>query len=150
MVVTLAVMSLVGVQGCTAIGFTLLGVGPGIRGGTGISYILVYQTFTTPVDTLQGATLKTLGRMDIAVKETQPTGSGRTIVAVAGDRTIVIELDRLTAQTSRMRVSARQGWFFRDRATAAEIIIQTAQTLDDKLRLARGSKPTTARPASKK
>jgi hypothetical protein len=30
-----------------------------------------------------------------------------------------------------MRVNAKQGWFFKDRATATEIIVQTARTLGD-------------------
>jgi hypothetical protein len=36
-----------------------------------------------------------------------------------------------------MRVNAKQGVFFKDRATAAEIIIQTERTLDDEPILAR-------------
>jgi len=69
--------------------------------------------------------------MDIDVEENRPTESGRKIVAVASDRAIEIELDRLTSQTTRMRVNVKQGWFFKDRATATEIIIQTERTLDD-------------------
>lgn len=74
------------------------------------------------------------------VKENQPTESGRRLVAIAGDRTIEIELDWLTAQTTRMRVNAKQGTFFKDRATAAEIIVQTERTLEDE--------PTPAREAT--
>ncbi len=79
--------------------------------------------------------------MDIEVKENQATESGRKIVAAAGDRTIEIEIDRLTSQTTRMRVNAKQGAFFKDRATAAEIIIQTERTLDDEPILAREATP---------
>lgn len=139
--------------GCAAVGLTLLGVGAGISGGTGLSYTLngiVYRTFTAPEEGLRVATLKTLKRMDIEVKESETTESGRKIVAVAGDRTIDIELDRLTTRTSRMRVTAKQGWFFRDRATAAEIIVQTERTLGDEPALARESKPPAVAPAPKK
>jgi len=136
--VTLAVVGLLGTQGCAAIGLTLLGVGTGVTAGTGVSYTLdsiAYRTFTTPVETLQAATLTTLERMDIEVRdievrETQASESGRNIVGVAGDRTIEIELDRLTAKTTRMRVNAKHGVFFKDRATAAEIIVQTERTLE--------------------
>jgi hypothetical protein len=82
--------------------------------------------------------------MDMKVEEDQATPSGRMIVAVAGDRTIGIELDRLTTRTSRMRVVAKRGWFFRDRATAEEIIIQTEQTLDNEPLLARKASPLVA------
>jgi len=52
--------------------------------------------------------------MDIDVEENRPTESGRKIVAVASDRVIEIELDRLTSQTTRMRELSGQidwlGW----------------------------------------
>ena len=139
-------------QGCAAAGLTLFGVGAGVSTGTGVSYTLdsiAYKTFTAPVEDLQGATLKTLKRMDITVKENKPGESGRRIVATASDRTIEIELDRLTAKTSRMQVVAKQGWLLRDRATAMEIIIQTEQTLDDQQPLANGALPAAARSARK-
>jgi len=140
MLVGLAVMSLVGTGGCAAVGLTLFGIGAGVSAGTGVSYTLdsvAYKTFTTSEPELRAATLRTLKRMDIEVKENQPIDSGRQIAAVAGDRTIEIELDRLTSQTTRMRVNAKHGVFFKDRATAAEIIVQTERSLDNEPRLAR-------------
>jgi hypothetical protein len=129
----LAAIGLLSTQGCATVGLTLFSVGAGVSAGTGVSYTLdsiAYKTFTTPLAGLHHATRTTLGRMDITVQEDQPTDAGRKVVAVAGDRSIAIELDRLTTQTSRMRVNAKQGWFFKDRATATEIIVQTAQTLE--------------------
>ncbi len=140
-------------SGCAAVGLTLLGVGAGVSAGTGVSYTLdsiAYKTFTASEEQLYGATLKTFKRMDMGVKENQPTESGRKIVALAGDRTIEIELDRLTAKTSRMRVNAKHGWFFKDRATATEIIVQTERTLDEEPVLAREVKPAANSPAIKK
>ena len=146
-------VSLLGIQGCAAAGLTLFGVGAGVSTGTGVSYTLdsiAYKTFTAPVEDLQSATLKTLKRMDITVKENKPSESGKKIVAVAGDRAIEIELDHLTAKTSRMQVVAKQGWLLRDRATATEIIIQTEQTLQDQQPVARGAIPAVAPSVSKK
>ncbi len=151
--VGLVVMTLVGAAGCAAAGLTLFGVGAGVSAGTGVSYTLdsiAYKTFTAPEEGLRAATLKTLKRMDMEVKENQPTDSGRKIVAQAGDRTIEIELDRVTSQTTRMRVNAKQGMFFKDRATAAEIIIQTERRLDDEPVLGREVTPPSAAPAAKK
>lgn len=145
-------VGLLGSQGCAAAGLTLFGVGAGVSTGTGVSYTLdsiAYKTFTAPVEDLQSATLKSLKRMDMTVKENKPGESGRRIVAMASDRTIEIELDRLTARTSRMQVVAKQGWLLRDRATAMEIIIQTEQTLDDRPSLANGALPAAARSARK-
>lgn len=150
LLVGLAVVSLVGSGGCAAIGLTLFGVGAGVSAGTGVSYTLdsiAYKTFTASEEGLRAATLKTLKRMDIGVKEDKSTDSGHNIVAQAGDRAIEIELDRLTTRTARMRVNAKQGIFFKDRATAAEIIIQTERTLDDEPILAR--EDASGAPASK-
>jgi hypothetical protein len=153
LVFALLLLGAAGSGGCAAIGLTLFGVGAGVSAGTGVSYTLdsiAYKTFTAPEQGLRTATLKSLKRMDIEVKENQATESGRLIVAQAGDRTIEIELDRLTSKTTRMRVNAKQGVFFKDRATAAEIIIQTERTLDDEPMLARETTPTAAAPAPKK
>ncbi len=148
----LLLLATAGSPGCAAIALTLFGVGAGVSAGSGVSYTLdsiAYKTFTTSEGDLRAATLKTLKRMDIEVKENKVTDSGRNIVAQAGDRTIEIELDRMTQKTTRMRVSAKQGAFFKDRATATEIIVQTERTLDDEPRLVREKTPAAA-PASKK
>ena len=145
----LLLLGAAGNAGCAAVGLTLFGVGAGVGTGTGVSYTLdsiAYKTFTVSEDGLRAATLKSLKRMEIEVKENQATESGRKIVAQAGDREIEIELDRLTAKTSRMRVNAKQGMFFKDRATATEIIVQTERTLDDEPVLARETTPP-AKPA---
>ncbi len=138
---------------CAAVGLTLLGVGAGISAGTGTSYTLdsiAYKTFTASEEELQAATLRSLTRMEITVQENQPTEAGRRIGAVAGDRTVEIEFDRLTGKTTRMRVTVKQGWFFRDRATATEIIVQTARTLDGEPLPARKEAPAKGAAALKK
>jgi hypothetical protein len=144
---------LLGGQGCAAVGLALLGAGVGTGAAQGVSYTLdsiAYKTFTAPVESLEAATLKTLERMAIEVKEKEKTDRGVKISAKAGDRDVDIELDRLTSQTARMRVDASLKWIFKDRATAVEIIAQTAQTLDDQARLAqaRAARAALARPAS--
>jgi len=136
LVLLVLLLAAAGSSGCAAVGLTLVGVGA----STGSSYIMdsiYHKTFAASEEGLRAATLKTLKRMDITVTEEEATESGRTIVASAGDRTIEIELDRLTTRTSRMRVVAKRPWFFRDRATAEEIIIQIESTLRDEPMLAR-------------
>ena len=147
LVLLVLLLAAAGSSGCAAVGLTLFGVGAGLSANTGTSYILdstSYKTFAASEEGLRAATLKTLKRMDIKVEADQATESGRTIVAAAGDRTIEIELDRLTTRTSRMRVVTKRGWFFRDRATTEEIIIQTEQTLDNESLLARKASPMVA------
>ncbi len=132
--VALATVVLLGAQGCAAVGLTLFGVGAGVAAGSGTQYTLdsiAYRTFTAPLEDMRRATLATFKRMDITMQSDDLTDEGRHIVGQAADRAIDIELERLTSQTTRMRVTAKQGWFFRDRATAGEIIAQTEQSLDD-------------------
>ena len=151
--VLLLVLAMAGSSGCAALALSVFGSGAGISASTSTNYILdsiVYKTFTIPEPGVRKATLITLKRMAILVKENQATEAGTKIVAMAGDRTIEVELDRLTVRTTRMRVNVKQGWFFRDRATATEIIIQTERTFDDNPKLAREAMPTTAARAAKK
>jgi hypothetical protein len=138
--IRLAVLAALGSQGCAAIGLALLSAGVGTGAGQGVSYTLdsiAYKTFTLPVDDLETATLRTLNRMDIPVTAREHTESGITIEAKAGDRDIDIDLDRLTARTSRMRVNVKVNWILKDRATAVEIIQQTSTAADEQVRLAK-------------
>lgn len=133
-VLALAVAVFLGTQGCAAVGLTLIGSGAGVAGGAGTSYTLdsvAYHTFTASVDDMRRATLASLKRMDITVDKDEVTPEGRQLTAQTVDRAIEIELERITARTTRIRVVAKQGWFFRDRATAGEIIAQTERSLGD-------------------
>jgi len=141
--VSLVVLSALASQGCAGVGLTLLGVGAGVSSGTGVSYTLdsvAYKTFVASEADLHAATIQTLKRMAIEVAETKKTETGTDITATAADRTVEVEIDRITPKTSRMRVAVKKGWLFRDRATAGEIIGQTADTLDNRAALARNSR----------
>jgi hypothetical protein len=124
---------LLATQGCAGVGFSAFGAGAGVVGGTGTSYTLdsvAYRTFTMSADDMRRATLSALKRMDIKVQTDEATPDGRHFVAQAGARAVDIELERLTLRTTRMRVSVKHGWIFRDRATAGEIIAQTEHSVD--------------------
>ncbi len=147
----LALAALVGSQGCVALGLAILSAGVGTATGHSVSYNLEsigYKTFTAPVEALEAATLQALKGMDIEVKGREQTDGGLKITAQAGDRDIDIELDRLTSQTARIRVDASYKWVFKDRATAAEIITQTARAMDDQARQAQTAKAAAKRSAS--
>lgn len=123
-----------GVQGCAAVALMALGTVGGVAAGQGTAYTLdgiAYRTFAAPLNDVQRAAQMSLKRMDITLKSDEVTEEGRALVAEAGDRTVYIDLERLTARTTRMRITAKQGWFWRDRATAGEIIAQTEHALDD-------------------
>ena len=118
--------------GCAAVGLTLFGVGAGVTTGTSVAYTLdgiAYRTFTASLPQVETATRTALDRMGIQVEATSKIDQGKAIRAVTSDREIEIELEMVSARTTRIRTVAKQGIFFKDRATATEIIIQTERAL---------------------
>jgi hypothetical protein len=87
------------------------------------------RTFTAPLTKVKNASIAALRRMGIEAGEVKKIDTGEVITARVGNREIEVELESLTAQTTRMRVVARNGGFFNDGATAAEIIAQTRKSL---------------------
>lgn len=119
-------------SGCEAIGMTLFGVGTGVATGTSVSYTIdgyAYRTFTAPLSEVESATRTALNRMGIQVSSSAKTELGKALLAKSSDRDIEIELEKVSPKTTRIRTVAKQGMFFKDRATAAEIIFQTEKVL---------------------
>ncbi len=119
-------------SGCASVGMTLFGVGAGVTTGTSVAYTLdgiAYRTFTAPLPQVESAARTALDRMGIRVASTAKIDQGKAIRAVSNDREIEIELEMVSLKTTRIRTVAKQGIFFKDRATATEIIIQTEKVL---------------------
>jgi hypothetical protein len=116
-------------QGCAAVVLTAAGV----AGGAGVNHTLsgiAYKTFNSSLAELRAGTLRTLEDMDMTVIADSETENGWEIKATAIEREIDIELERLTKRATRMRVVANEGEiFFKDAATATEIIIMTAENV---------------------
>ena len=129
----LAGLILVFLNGCAApVALTLFGVGAGVTTGTAVSYTMdgiAYRTFTAPLTQVERATLLALNDMGIEVAGTEKTNEGKAIKAKGVDRQIEIELEAVSSKTTRIRTVAKQGVFFKDRATATEIIVQTERIL---------------------
>jgi hypothetical protein len=70
-----------------------------------------------------------LNDMGIKVQSTEKTDEGKAIKASAIERQIEIELQAISSKTTRIRTVAKDGIFFKDRATATEIILQTERIL---------------------
>lgn len=114
-------------SGCDPITLTLFGVGA----GAGVYQTLggiAYKTFTEPLPKVKRAALTALNRMAIKVSATKKVNGNEDISAQAADRDIAIELEALSVNTTRMRVTARNGALM-DSATAVEIITQTEKVL---------------------
>lgn len=119
-----------GLSGCVPAALTAAGLG----GGTAISHTLngiTYRTFTLPASKVKGATLIALNRMGIKVVSTGKLEKTDTdfIKAKANDRDIEVQLEPLSANTTRMRVTAKSDGVFYDSATSTEIILQTEKVL---------------------
>ncbi|OGL61283.1 MAG: hypothetical protein A3J27_13675 [Candidatus Tectomicrobia bacterium RIFCSPLOWO2_12_FULL_69_37] len=120
--------------GCSAgVGLTLFGVGAGVATGTAVSYTMngiAYRTFAAAMPEVERAALSTLAQMSFEIKEQKPVENGRQIVASGNDREIDVQLENVSPATTRIRVVVSEGgFFFKDRATATEIIIQTEKLL---------------------
>jgi hypothetical protein len=114
--------------GCETLSLTVLGIG----GSAAVNHKLSStpsRTFTVPLLKVKSASIGALKRMGIETEEVKKVENGEVITARLGKREIEVELESLTAHTTRMRVVARNGGFFYDGATAAEIIVQTEKGL---------------------
>jgi len=114
--------------GCEAAALTAFGIGA----STGVSHTLsgiTYRTFTEPLPRVKSASIKALNRMQIKVASTGKIDSGESIKAMTGDREIEIELEAISPNTTRMRVTASKNAFLKDSATSTEIIMQTEKYL---------------------
>lgn len=124
---------LVHVNGCAApVALTLFGVGAGVTTGTAVSYTLdgiAYRTFTAPLPQVERAALRALNDMGMNVESAERTNEGKAIIAKGLDRQIEVELQAISSKTTRIRTVAKDGIFFKDRATATEIILQTERVL---------------------
>jgi hypothetical protein len=120
-------------NGCAAVGLTLFGVGAGVTAGTAVSYTLdgvAYRTFTASLPKVEKATLTALNQMGIKVEGKEKAEDGQVIKATATERQIEVQLETVSANTTRIRTVVKQGVFFKDRATATEIILQTERILN--------------------
>jgi Protein of unknown function (DUF3568) len=115
-------------SGCAAVALTAGGVGAAVGVNHTLSGI-VYRTFSEPLPKVKRAALTALKQMEIAVDSVEKTKQGELIRAKAANRAIEVEFESLTPKTTRMRVVADSDGFFKDSATATEIILQTERAL---------------------
>lgn len=106
--------------------------------GAGASTALRYnidgvaaRTFTASATTVKSASLNALERMGIKLESSSSTETGEVILASALDRDIEIEVEPISRNATRVRITARHGKsLFYDNATALEIVQQTEKMLE--------------------
>ena len=114
-------------QGCA-----LVLIGAGGAGGVAAADSMqsADRTFTYPIDQVHTATSDALARMALKPTEDTTTAAGRRIVAHTSDRTIDIDLENVTYNTTRMSVEVKTyHGLLRDGATAKQIVQSTGNIL---------------------
>ncbi|MDP3819432.1 MAG: DUF3568 family protein [Methylotenera sp.] len=106
----------------------------GIGGSAAITHTtngITYRTFTAPSSKVRVATLSALNRMQIKVisENLQEKSNIRLVAAKTNERNIEIQIEPISTNTTRMRVTAKSSAFSYDSATAEEIIQQTKRSL---------------------
>jgi hypothetical protein len=133
--------------GCEAAAIALLGAGA----STALRYNMdgvAARTFTAPASEVRSASLGALERMGMAMDGSTTYEGSEILYARAQNREIEIELEPITKQATRVRVTARGSSLFYDNATAIEVVQQTGKALDAALTAKLGTPPTAAAGAS--
>ncbi len=114
-------------QGCAVV---LLGAGGAGGVAAADSMQTADRTFTYPIDQVHSATTDALARMSLKPTEDTTTAAGRRLVAHTNDRTIDIDLENVTYNTTRMTVQVKTyHGLLRDGATAKQIVQNTGDAL---------------------
>lgn len=117
--------------GCAA---PLFATAAGVGGSAALTHTnngITYRTFTAPTMKMRTATLSALSRMkiDVVAEGMVDKSNIRFVTAKTTDRNINIQLEPISVNTTRMRVTAKSSLFSYDSATAEEIIQQTKKSL---------------------
>ncbi len=120
-----------GLAGCAALGLTAPVAAAG--GAAGVNYSLTnnaYKTMSYSLAEVDTALHKSLQKMNIKETATDREESKVGISAIAGNLDIRVELEKITPAVTRIEVSAKKDVVIKDKATAAEIIVQTEKNLE--------------------
>ena len=105
--------------------------------GGGVTTVLRYnlegvaaRTFTAPPASVKTASLAALQRMGLTLEGSETLEASEIIRARSANRDIEIELEPITDQLTRMRITARSTSLLYDTATALELVQQTEKSLD--------------------
>ena len=106
--------------------------------GTGaavtVDYLLTGEeprTLSYEFDQTKKAVLIAFCRMGIAVDQAQEAEDGEEVLGRAGKLEVRVGLKRITRAATRLSVRVQEDFFSRDKATAREIIRQTAAIAKD-------------------
>ena len=128
------------VSGCAAlalpaIGMSMMGDAAGGVAKAGVERTMsgaMYRTFSAPLADVRDAVRQSFRDLEIQITEDDLLiGGSAKIVGEALHRHVKVRLEPVTPALTRLKLVVRQGLFGRDRATASELIEQTARALDE-------------------
>jgi hypothetical protein len=138
--------------GCAApAGIAMVGSeAAGAGASAGIEHTMqgvAYRTFIASMPDVEAATRDALKVMSIGVTEAEDDEDyGRTLKAKTERRTVNIRFEKISDQTTQIRVDSKSSLLSHDGATSGELINQTARILGE--RLAEKSVNAPPRPAT--
>jgi hypothetical protein len=107
------------------------GAGSVVKAGTEYTFGgAAVQTFSAPLYEVHDVALGTLQRLGVIVTEEEKTETGVAVLrGKALERSVSVTLEPVTPAMTRVSVAVRSG-LSRDRATATELLTQTARALE--------------------
>lgn len=117
-------------SGCALMPFA--GAAAVSSGAAGVNYSftnVAYKTISYPVADVEAALHKALKKMSMKTTKRKATAGVVSITAVTNYLDIDIDLEKITPTATNIKVNAKRGVFFKDKATATEIIVQTEKNL---------------------
>ncbi len=120
-----------GLAGCAELGLAVPVAAAG--GAAGVNYSLTnnaYKTMSYSLADVETALHKALQKMNISETAIDREESKVGISAIAGELAIHVALEQITPTVTRIEVSAKKDLVIKDKATAAEIIVQTEKNLE--------------------
>ncbi len=126
--VQFCVFCLLILSGCANVATVMVG-----GASNGVAYTIsniAYKTIVSPIDQVELANRLALIKMGIKQVEKKETGNGVEIFAETSELKIHIDLEKITAKTTKIGVDAAKSVVVKDKATAAAIIEQTEAMLE--------------------
>ncbi len=102
----------------------------GASGGIAYTFTNVaYKTIPAPIDQVEFANRLALLKLGIRYIKSTETENEVRITAETAELKIYIDLERITAKTTKISVDARKSVFTKDKSTAAAVITETEAML---------------------
>ena len=122
---------ILGLSGCAMMGIAVPAAVSGCAIDVNYTFTnIAYKTICYPFDNVEVALDKVLKKMDIKETTRKIEDGNVRVMAVTANLDIYIDLEKVTPTVTSIKVNAKKGIFFKDKATATEIIVQTEKNVE--------------------